>query len=252
MRRIAFVNEKGGTGKTTLAVHVAAWLALERQARVLLCDLDTQGHAGKTLGIDVRGLRPNAADLLLRPEVSLNQVLVRSAVPGLDVVPGNKDLGEVPAALGASEGRERRLAAKLAGLAGYDWVIFDAPPSMGVAVQNVLLAADEVVVPVACTYLALDGCAELAATVDEVRRRFDHPRLRISAVVPTLYRRSALADAVVAKLRERFPRETTNTVLSFNVHVDEAQSHGKSVFEHAPWSRGAQLLEAIARELEQR
>lgn len=252
MRQIAFVNEKGGTCKTTLAVNVAAWLAQERGARVLLCDLDTQGHAGKSLGVDVRGLRPTVADLLREPGVQVNDVVISTGVKNLSLLPGNKELAELPVQIAHLPDRETRLRQKLSDLAGYDYVIFDSPPSMGLAVQNVLLATEEVVVPVACTYLALDGCAEMVATVEEIRQRHGHHRLRISAVVPTLYRRTSLADAILEKLRERFPLQLTRTVLGLNVHVDEAQSHGKTIFEYAPWSRGAQLLEAIAREIEGR
>lgn len=249
MRRIAFINEKGGSCKTTLAVNVAAWLASARGARVLLCDLDTQGHAGKSLGVDVRSLRPTIADLLLEPGVHVNDVLVQTPVEGLSLLPANKDLARFPLEIAARADRERRLLDKLADLAGYDFVIFDAPPSMGLVTQNILLAAEEVVIPVAMTYFALDGCAEVQQTVESVRRELGHDALRISLVVPTLYRRTALADAILAKLQENFPEELCRTLLGWNVQIDEAQSHGKTIWEYAPASRGAQALEAIAREI---
>lgn len=252
MRRIAFINEKGGTCKTTLAVNTAAWLASARGSRVLLCDLDTQGHAGKSLGIDVRSLETTVADLLIDPRVQVNDVLVPTAIPGLDLLPGNKDLARFPLEVAAAADRERRLLGKLRDLAGYDYVVFDAPPSMGLVTRNVLLAANEVVVPVAMTYFALDGCAEVQATVESVRKELGHGELRISLVVPVLYRKTSLADAILAKLEEIFPDRLCRTVLGWNVQIDEAQSHGKTIWEHAPNSRGAALLEEIAREIQVR
>lgn len=249
MRRIAFINEKGGSCKTTLAVNTAAWLASARGARVLLCDLDTQGHAAKSLGIDVRGLKPTIADLLCADGVQVNDVVRRTPVAGLDVLPANKDLARFPIEVAADPKRDHRLRSKLADLAGYDYVIFDAPPSMGLFTTNIMLAADEIVIPVAMTYFALDGCAEILDTVDGVRTNFDHPSLRVSMVVPTLYRKTALADEILARLREQFPEEICRTVLGFNVQIDEAQSYGKTIWEYAPASRGAEALEAIAREL---
>ena len=252
MRRIAFINEKGGTGKTTLAVNVAAWLAKARNARVLLADLDTQGHAGKSLGVDVRGLKPNVADLLVDDRVQVNDVLVKTGVAGLDLLPANKDLAEFPERIAGTPEREKRLQKKLADLAGYDYLVIDAPPSMGITTLNVMLAAEEIVIPVALTYFALDGCAEILETVGRVREQHGGTRPEVSLVVPTLYRRTSLADAILEKLRERFPSNVSKTVLGFNVQIDEAQSHGRTIWEYAPWSRGAQMIEEIAREIDAR
>jgi len=249
MRRIAFINEKGGTCKTTLAVNTAAWLASRRGQRVLLCDLDTQGHAGKSLGIDVRGVAPTIADLLCDPAVQVNDVVLRTAIEGLDLLPSNKQMARFPVEAAARAEPERLLQRKLADLAGYDFVVFDAPPSLGLVTTNVMLAAEEIVVPVAMTYFALDGCAEILETVETVRERFGHEALRVAMVVATLYRKTALAEEILAKLRERFPGEICRTVLGYNVQIDEAQSYGQTIWEYAPQSRGAQTLEAIAREL---
>ncbi|NVJ28459.1 AAA family ATPase, partial [Myxococcus sp. AM011] len=170
MRRIAFINEKGGTCKTTLAVNTAAWLARERDLRVLLVDLDTQGHAGKALGLDVRTLPRNVFHLLTDDAVRLRDVVYPSAVSGLDVLPSYKEMADFPLAVAGDARRAHRLADRLeaAREAGYDAVVFDSPPSMGLTTRNILVAATEVVVPVALTYLALDGCAEVADTVRQV------------------------------------------------------------------------------------
>ena len=147
MRRIAFINEKGGTCKTTLAVSTAAWLAQARSQRVLLVDLDTQGHAGKSLGLDVRSLRPNVFHLLTEDAVQLADVVRPSQLPGLDVVPAYKEMAEFPVAVAADPARTRRLAQRLqpAEAAGYDVVVFDAPPSLGLTTRNILAASTEVV-----------------------------------------------------------------------------------------------------------
>src|SRR5581483_8046940 len=150
MRRIAFINEKGGTCKTTLAVNVAAYLAQKRNKRVLLVDLDTQGHAGKSLGIDVRTVAPTAFEWLTRDDVALSDVVRTTATAGLFVVPAYKQMAELPQVLSTDAQRARRLSKKLEG-AQYDVIIFDAPPSLGLVTTNILVAATEVVIPVAVT-----------------------------------------------------------------------------------------------------
>jgi chromosome partitioning protein len=250
LRRIAFINEKGGTCKTTLAVNTAAYFAREKGARVLLIDLDTQGHAGKSIGVDVRSLEPNAFHWLTDSSVRADQVIRGTAVSGLSIIPSYKQMSEFPVVVAADPRREHRLAARLAESAvqGFDVVIFDSPPSMGLTTFNILVAATEIVVPVALTYLSLDGCSEVAQTVRSVAERHGRPELRISRVVPTLYRKTALADEILAKLEAYFPGATTQP-LGFNVKVDESQSHGQTIWEYAPWSRDAQMLQAIAEEV---
>ncbi|NRD50500.1 ParA family protein [Corallococcus exiguus] len=252
MRRIAFINEKGGTCKTTLAVNTAAWLALEQRRRVLLVDLDTQGHAGKSLGLDVRTLSRNVFHLLTDAEVSLASVVRPTGVSGLDVVPAYKEMAEFPVVVAQDPRRAHRLADRMreAEAAGYDMVLFDAPPSMGLTTRNILVAATEVVVPVALTYLALDGCAELAETVRQVGEAEGRTDLRVTRVVPTLYRKTALATAILERLRTYFPDALAATPLGYSVKVDEAQSHGKTIWEYAPQSPGARMLAAIAAEID--
>jgi chromosome partitioning protein len=251
MRRIAFINEKGGTGKTTLAVNTAAWLARERGLKVLLVDLDTQGHAGKSLGVDVRTLPRNVFHLLTEDTVRLSDVVQPCAVSGLSVLPSYKEMADFPVSVAQDERRAHRLAERLAPAeaAGYQAIVFDAPPSMGLTTRNILVAATEVVVPVALTYLALDGCAEMVETVRTVGEAEGRPDLRVTKVVPTLYRKTALADAILERLKAYFPDSLASTPLGFNVKIDEAQSHGKTIWEYAPSSRGAELLAAIAQEI---
>ena len=246
MRRIAFVNEKGGTGKTTLAVHVAAWIARARKLRVLLLDMDTQGHAGKTLGLDVREIQPNVFDFLTDRSVDLARVRHATEVPGLAVVPAYKQMAGLAAALGTGPSAAERLAERLDEFGSeQDVVVLDGPPSLGLSVTAMLMAATEVVVPVALTYLALDGCAEVARSVERVAAEHHRPGLRVTAVVPMMHRRTALAEAVRERLEAYFPGRVTPP-LGVNVAIDEAQSHGKTVWDYAPRSRGAQMMSAVA------
>jgi chromosome partitioning protein len=250
MRRIAFLNEKGGTCKTTLCVSTAAWLAREHGQRVLLADLDTQGHAGKALGLDVRDLAPTIHDLLLDPALPVESVVRPTAVPGLDVLPANKALSRFPLDVAAAPDRAERLRQRLEALppGAWDVVLLDAPPSVSLVTDNVLRAATEIVIPVALTYLALDGCAEILASLDQLRRdQGTAPALTL--VVPTLYRKTQLAEEILAKLRERFPDRVSRSVLGFSVKIDEAQSHGETIFEYAPRSGGARALGSIADEV---
>jgi chromosome partitioning protein len=249
VRRIAFINEKGGTCKTTLCVNVGAWLAKRRGRRVLVADLDTQGHAGKALGVDVRRVAPTIKDLLLGTK-ALEDVVYRTSIPNLDLLPANKELAGFPEEAAAHPDRAEKLRAVLDAIPPdrWDFVLVDAPPSLSLVTENVLRGVSELVVPVALTYLALDGCAEILASLARQRaERGDAPRLAM--VVPALYRKTALADEILAKLRARFPDEVSRTVLGYAVKIDEAQSHGRTIFEYAPSSSGAGALASIAEEL---
>jgi chromosome partitioning protein len=263
-RRVAFINEKGGSAKTTLVANLGAYLALHRGRRVLCIDMDPQGQLAKVFGVDHRAPARSAIDLLLdaalgegtRRGATTVLPVVKTRIAGLDLVVANKALGLFP----AWQEREDvdptgRLAAALDSapeLARYDLVLFDAPPSFGPLTLNVLRAAHEVVVPVPLTYLALDGCAELVRTIQTVRERYGHPKLRIAMVVPTFYRRTKLAHDILEQLKARFPKEIAHRVIGYHVRIDEAQSKGLSVFEYAPGDRGARALAELAEELELR
>jgi chromosome partitioning protein len=251
MRRIAFINEKGGTCKTTLCVNVAARLAA-RGRRVLLADLDTQGHAAKSLGVDPRGLAPSVHDWLVGA-APFAAVARPTALPGLDLLPANKDLAAFPVAVASAPDRAAVLRARLDELpeGAYDAVLVDSPPSRSLVTDNILVAVREVVIPVALTYLALDGCAEILQSVERLRaERGEAPRLTLA--VATLHRRTRLAEEILAKLRERLGPAVSRTVLGWSVKVDEAQSHGRTVFEWAPRSTAARALAAIADEIDAR
>ncbi|TDJ08752.1 MAG: ParA family protein [Deltaproteobacteria bacterium] len=258
MRRlIAFINEKGGSCKTTLASNVGDYLSRVKGQRVLLVDLDPQGQLGKCLGVDVGAVRKTALDMLLDVVVGeeTNPALpvVKARHPLLDLIPANKSLALFPQEVAAHRGEEYfYLREALEQAHDYDFILFDAPPSFGTITLNILLAANEILMPVPLTYLALDGAAELTRTVEMVRSRFGHPALRISLVVPTFARRTKLAAEILEKLRQHFPKQISRTVLGYSVLIDQAQSLAKTIFEHAPRSPAARWISAIGEELLER
>jgi chromosome partitioning protein len=273
-RRIAFINEKGGSAKTTLVANLGAYLALKRGRRVLAIDMDPQGQLGKVFGVDVRRTTRSSIDLLLdtildnaaldvpgpRPgpdgvDTAHGLPVIATRIPGLDLIVANKALALFPSwdgGDGDATDRLRKTLHAFESLEDYDFVLFDAPPSFGPLTLNVLRAADELAVPVPLTFLALDGCAELTRSVSMVRARYGHRDLRISMVIPTFYRRTRMAHEVLEQLKTRFPKELAQTVVGFHVKIDEAQSRGLSIFEYAPSSRGARAMAALAEELELR
>jgi chromosome partitioning protein len=274
-RRVAVINEKGGSAKTTLVSTIGAYLALHRGRRILAVDMDPQGQLGKVLGVETHTRRRSAIDLLLdsvlrdassldnsydhaadpalRPTSTLPIVTTR--IPQLDVITANKSLG-LFSILDDDEadptGRLLRALDSAPELENYDFVLFDAPPSFGPLTLNVLRAATEIVIPVPLTYLALDGCAKLVRTIGTVRDRYDHPHLRIAMIVPTFYRRTKLANEILDRLKQRFPKEIAQTVVGYHVKIDEAQSRGISIFEYAPRDRSASVMAELAEELELR
>ena len=265
-RRIAFINEKGGSAKTTLVASLGAYLALHRGRRVLAIDMDPQGQLAKVFGVEARAPTRSALDLLLDSVLGEPGLDARAGggsrlpvtptrIQGLDLVVATKALGLFSGFEEGGDDPTGRLAARLDAapeIDRYDFVLFDAPPSFGPLTLNVLRAAREVVVPVPLTYLALDGCAELLRTLATVRERYHHRDLRVTMVVPTFYRRTRLAAEILARLEERFPKELAHTVVGYHVRIDEAQSKGISIFEMAPRDRGARVMAELAEELELR
>ncbi|MBI5117104.1 ParA family protein [Candidatus Poribacteria bacterium] len=249
MRKIAFVNEKGGTCKTTLAVNVSAFLALEKRLRVLLVDMDPQGQVGKALGIDVRDCGRTVHDLLSDPKLRPTDVIQPSRISGLDLIISNKALIDFPVTVAREVAPERKLQQKFDGLEGYDYLIFDSPPSLGLTTINILLAVDEIIIPVALTYFALDGCCEIVETINSVSESFERPDLRVSMVIPTFYRNTRLADEILEKLKEHFGGKLARTVIRYNVRIDEAQSHGLTIWEYDPASAGAEMLREVSQEV---
>ena len=251
-RKIAFVNEKGGSCKTTLSVNTAAYLAMKRKRKVLLADLDPQGQVGKSLGFKVGDLKTTVSELLLDPSHPAEEAILPTRIPGLDVMLSNKRLTDFPVLVAGEQDRAVRLRRVIDRIKGYDYIVFDSPPSLGLITVNIMLAANEIVIPVSLTYLALDGCAEIMETVESVKSQFKKRNLGITLVVPTLYRSTRLANAILERLHKYFGNKVSKNVIGFNVKIDEAQSVGQTIWEYAPSSPGARMLEGLAKELESR
>ena len=245
-RVLVFVNQKGGVGKTTTAVNLAAGL-VKRNQRVLLVDLDPQGNATSASGVEASERRGTYEMLL--DDVPAAEAVVLSE-EGFGVIPATAALAGAEVELVPVMARERRLARALAPILGeYDWVFIDCPPSLGLLTINALTAGDAVVVPVQCEYMALEGLSRLTETLELVRRNLN-PALAVAAVVLTMFdARTRLAGQVADEVRRHFPESVMQTVIPRAVRLSEAPSHGQSIFRYEPGGRGAQCYGALADEL---
>ena len=243
---IAFANQKGGVGKTTTAINLAAALS-ERGKRVLLCDFDPQGNATSGFGVDPRSLETSVYDLIVSEDPDTKSGIVQTK--WVDIIGANVNLAGAELDLIAMDHREARLKLVLDKVKDeYDYVFIDCPPSLGLLTLNCLCAADSFLVPLQCEYYALEGLSDLMNTVRIVRRSMN-PRLELEGVLLTMFDgRTNLAMQVAEEVKRYFPGKVYATVIPRNVRLSEAPSHGKPINAYDRTSRGAEAYGAFADE----
>jgi len=247
-KTIAIANQKGGVGKTTTCINLAASLAATRR-RVLLIDLDPQGNATMGSGIDKNNTEFTTCDLLLG-EVTLSELVVKGEEIEYDVLPGNGDLTAAEVALMDIPNRERQLRNALAAAQNhYDYILIDCPPSLNMLTLNALVAANSVMIPMQCEYYALEGLSALMETIDSIKKTVN-PELEIEGLLRTMYDpRNNLASDVSGQLLLHFPKKVYRTIIPRNVRLAEAPSHGIPVIHYDKTSRGALAYLALAGEI---
>ena len=245
---ISVVNQKGGVGKTTTAVNLAAGLA-EAGKFVLLVDLDPQGNATSGMGLKTQELEKGLYHAVMGLE-RLHDVVLNSAHAGLRVVPATPDLAGANVELVNVEGREHKLRDILSEVRhAYDYIIIDCPPSLGLLTLNGLVAADQVLIPVQAEYYALEGLGQLLKTIELVQSNIK-PDLKVLGAVITMFdARTRLAEEVLHELYKYFPNSIFRSVIPRTVRLAEAPSFGQSIFHYEPSGKGAKAYERLVKEL---
>ena len=244
---ISVVNQKGGVGKTTSAVNLVACLG-EVGKKILLVDIDPQGNTTSGYGIARKGLSATSYELLIGT-CSARQAIIKTKFKGVDIIPSNINLAGAEIEMAAMDKREALLKNALAIVQNdYDFIFFDCPPSLGLITLNALTASDSFIVPIQCEYYALEGLAQLMATVRTIKRMYN-PYIELEGVLLTMYDgRLNLTQQVVAEVKNFFPNKVYATVIPRNVRLSEAPSFGEPVIYYDRGSRGSESYTALAEE----
>lgn len=245
---ISIVNQKGGVGKTTTAINLSACLALA-DSRVLLIDFDPQGNATSGIGIDKSSLRQSIYDSLLR-EVSPKEVICKTEIQNLDVIPSSPDLYGAEIELVNVPSRNTQLKERLDVLKDfYDFIIIDCPPSLGLLTINSFAAADSIIIPLQCEYYALEGMTQLLNTVKSIKTSINRT-LTIEGILLTMFdSRTVLSNQIYGEVKKYFQEHLLNTVIPRNIRLSEAPSHGKPIIFYAHNSKGANAYIDLAKEI---
>ena len=245
---IALANQKGGVGKTTTAVNLAACLAAADR-KVLLIDSDPQGNATSGLGIDKRDVKQSSYDVLVR-DIPARDTILETAYANLSLLPATISLAGAEIELVNMMSRETRLKNALERVKyDYDYVLIDCPPSLGLLTINALTAAGSVLIPIQCEFYALEGVTMLMNTIQLVQRNLN-PALKLEGVLMTMFdARTNLAEDVVTEVKKYFSAKMYETIIPRNVRLSEAPSHGEPIIVYDPRSRGAEVYTELAREV---
>ncbi len=245
---IAVANQKGGVGKTTTAVNLAAALG-DRGKRVLLADTDPQGNSTSGVGIDRRRSKATVYDIVING-VKAQEAVVKTTFQNLSLLPSHIDLAAAEIELAGLENREARIKDSLGAIrADYDYIIVDCPPSLGLITANALTAADTILIPIQCEYYALEGLSQLMNTVRRIKRQYND-RLELEGVLLTMYDgRLNLTQQVVEEVKKYFPQKVFKTVIPRTVRLSEAPGFGHPVLYYDRASRGAEAYGQLAKEI---
>lgn len=254
MKVLAVANQKGGVGKTTTAINLSAALA-QLGKKVLIIDTDPQGHATLGLGISTQN-KKTLAELLTYESLSPYEIIQKTYIENLDIIPSDLSLAVAEMKLSMMGAKEFKLRTKLASVKDYDFIVIDCPPTFGTLAMNAFTFADEVILPIQLSYFSLEGVSNFVDTLNFINKDINslvNHRIVIGGVLLTFFDiRAKISKEILSSIEKVFARKIFDTKIPNNVRLNEAQSHGKAVFDHDPQCRGAMAYQLLAKEFLER